>query len=86
MKIVFEDREIGELQWDPSLSIMNSSSETKQSLKTLIEESLEEATISKYEYKVYELTNILKMFDAWYEEDRIKTERDKTEQKRPFIL
>lgn len=55
-------------------------------LKQQIEESLEEATTARYENKANELSNVLKMFDAWYEEDYVKQQWEKTEKKRPFIL
>ncbi len=56
-----------------------------ETLKQQIEESLEEATTARYENKVKELTNVLKMFDSWYKEDHIKQQFEKTEKKWPRI-
>ena len=56
-----------------------------ETLKQQIEESLEEATIARYENKANELIKVLKMFDAWYEDEYIKQQWDKTENKWPRI-
>ncbi len=57
-----------------------------EDLKQQIEESLEEATTARYENKVYELSNVIKMFDAWYNDEYIKQQWEKTEKKWPFTL